>query len=318
MDLPRSSPSSPPPRGVGGGGSSSWAVTAAGTLGLDDLTTAAGSRLEVPGGSALYFGLAAVRLARVRAVGAVGQDGQELLRILDTYGVDRTGVAQLPGATYRWRAEHHRIDPVPVREDQRLGVYLDWQPELPAAARDSQIIFLGSMHPDRQLEVLAQCHSPRLIALDTMRDFIATKRALLLELVAAADLLFVNQAELADLTKSEGPEVDAARSLIGRGRLRAVVIKQGKKGATLITRARELTFPAPEVDRVVDPTGAGDALAGGLLGRMAQLSRTDEESMEDAMSWGLECAALAISAFGTAGLAASRNGPTHRAGGVRS
>jgi sugar/nucleoside kinase (ribokinase family) len=285
---------------------SDWAVTAGGTVGFDDLTTPAGTVRAVPGGSALYFTLAACRHCPVRPVAAIGADGAELASLLARPGVALEGVERMAGPTYRWRAVHGADSAVPLEEQQALGVYEGWRPRVRGAARRSRFLFLGSMPPQAQLELLSLLPSPELVALDTMRDFIATQRGLLLELATAVDLLFVDQAELAALTETDGPAVGAARSLVGCGRLRAVILKRGKQGVTLITATRELSFPAAEVERVVDPTGAGDALAGGLLGRMAQMKRTDEAALEEAMGAGLDCAAKAISGFGTSGLAITR------------
>jgi len=284
---------------------SDWAITAGGTLGFDDLTTPAGTVHAVPGGSALYFTLAACRHCPVRPVAAIGADGEELASLLARPGVALEGVERIAGPTYRWRAVHGADAAVPLEEHQALGVYEGWRPRTRGAALRSRILFLGSMPPQAQLDLLGLLAGSEVVALDTMRDFIATQRGLLLELAAAADLLFVNRAELAALAGAQGTAAEAARSLVGRGRLRAIVLKEGKAGATLITATRERSFPAAKVERVMDPTGAGDALAGGLLGRMAQLKRTDEAAVEEAMLAGLDCAAKAISGFGTAGLVAA-------------
>jgi sugar/nucleoside kinase (ribokinase family) len=234
-------------------------------------------------------------------VAAVGQDGARLISLLSEGGVAPPGIAQLPGPSYRWRAVHDPAAQVPAFEEQSFGVYSNWRPEVPRPARASEILFLGSMGPPVQQEVLRQVAQAKLVALDTMRDFIAADRSLLLELVAQADLLFANGAELAELTGSRS-EPAAARQLLGTGRLRAVVVKLGPKGAALVTPSLERLLPAHPVDLVVDPTGAGDSLAGGMLGRLAQLRRCDEDALHEALSEGLASAARAISAFGPAGL----------------
>jgi sugar/nucleoside kinase (ribokinase family) len=158
------------------------------------------------------------------------------------------------------------------------------------------------MGPPLQQEVLRQVAPVKLAALDTMREFIAADRSLLLDLVAQVDLLFANGAELAELTGSRSEPAAAAHQLLGTGRLRAVVVKLGPEGAVLVTPSVERLLPAHPVDLVVDPTGAGDSLAGGMLGRLAQLRRCDESALLEAMSEGLASAALAISSFGPAGL----------------
>jgi sugar/nucleoside kinase (ribokinase family) len=301
--LPQSSPSSPPPKEARDRTGTSWGITAAGSLGFDDLTTPAGRRREVPGGSALYFSLAASRFTVVRVAGAVGSDGSSLLNLLDAADVDRSSVDQLPGASYRWRAEHHPRQGVPIHEEQRLGVYADWHPQLAPAARSSEILFLGSMHPLRQLEVLRQCRAARVVALDTMRDFIASDREALEELLLQSDLLFVNEAELRALIQSpQRDPLEVASEALERWHLEEVVLKLGARGAATVSRLDRREFPIAEGPPVVDPTGAGDALAGGMLGRLAQLQRSDSGAIEEALLEGSAAARAAISDFGVQGL----------------
>ncbi|HUY08488.1 MAG TPA: PfkB family carbohydrate kinase [Candidatus Dormibacteraeota bacterium] len=268
-------------------------------MGFDDLTTPAGRRREIPGGSALYFSLAAGRLCDVRVSAAIGADGAPLLKILDEAHIDRSAVDLLPGATYRWRAEHHLRDALPVAEEQRLGVYLDWRPDLPSAARSSEILFLGSMHPARQLEILDQCPSVQLVALDTMRDFITSNRAELDQLLLRTTMLFANEAELRALLPSPGSAVlSLAREAVVLWNLRTIILKLGAHGAVAISPDGIREYPAATGPKVVDPTGAGDALAGGLLGRLAQIGRMDDSAVDLAMTDGAAAARAAISAFG--------------------
>ncbi|HUY23799.1 MAG TPA: PfkB family carbohydrate kinase [Candidatus Saccharimonadales bacterium] len=302
-DLPQSSPSSPPPEETGERAGAGWGITAAGSLGFDDLTTTAGRRSQVPGGSALYFSLAAARLSPVRVAAVVGSDGSALLDILDAAAVERSSVTQLAGATYRWRAQHHPSQGVPVHEKQQLGVYVDWRPELTPAARGSEILFLGSMHPARQLEVLQQCRAARLVALDTMRDFIASAREELEQLLQQTDVLFVNEGELRALFPSPRHDpLTAAREAVERWHLKDVILKLGARGAATVSATATREFPTAAGPSVVDPTGAGDALAGGLLGRLARLQRTDSDAIEEAMLDGSSAARAAIAQFGAGGL----------------
>jgi sugar/nucleoside kinase (ribokinase family) len=305
--LPQSSPSSPPPKEARDRAGASWGITAAGSLGFDDLTTPAGRRREVPGGSALYFSLAASSFTTVRVAGVVGSDGSSLLDLLDAADVDRSSVDQLPGASYRWRAEHHPSLGVPIHEEQKLGVYADWRPQLAPDARSSEILFLGSMHPLRQLEVLRQCRAPRLVALDTMRDFIASHRKELEQVLLQSDLLFVNEAELRALLSSPQQDLlEVANEALERWHLQDVVLKLGARGAATVSRLARREFPIAEGPPVVDPTGAGDALAGGMLGRLAQLQRSDSGAIEEALLDGSRVARAAISEFGVQGLLPTR------------
>jgi sugar/nucleoside kinase (ribokinase family) len=250
----------------------------------------------VPGGSLLYFGLAAAPLCTVHAVGAVGRDGPDLADPLAGVGVDVSGVELLPGRSYRWRAQHGAAGGAPIAERQQLGVYTRWRPNPPPPARRSEIVFLGSMPPRCQLALLEAMEGPRLVALDTMRDFILGHRRRLQAALQRVDLLFVNRPEL------EAFAPDDVRGLLRSGGLTALVLKDSARGARLITARGEWPVPAARVERVVDPTGAGDALAGAMLGRLAQLGRVDEPALREALVEGTRWAARAISHFGPKGL----------------
>ncbi|HUY55696.1 MAG TPA: PfkB family carbohydrate kinase [Candidatus Nanopelagicaceae bacterium] len=271
-------------------------------MGFDDLTTPAGRASEIPGGSALYFTLAAAPYCQVRPVAVLGEDGDLLAELLQQPGVDPSGLARRPGPSYRWQAVHAADKAVPLREEQSFGVYSDWRPQVPSVARGSQLLFLGSMLPLAQVRVLGQCRRAELIGLDTMRDFISSDFDRVAQLLGVTDLLFANRAELEQLWPHPGGAERAASELLGRGRLRAVVLKLGEAGAMLLTRSGTRHFPADPVERVVDPTGAGDSLAGGMMGRLAQLRRIDDGALEMALPAGLRAAARAISAFGVRGL----------------
>jgi sugar/nucleoside kinase (ribokinase family) len=222
---------------------------------------------------------------------------------MDRAGIDRSAVAELPGRTYRWRVEHHPTEAVPLEEEQQFGVYLDWRPDLTGPAGESEIIFLGSMHPERQLEVLEQCPAAKLVALDTMRDFIERDRTELEEVLRRSDMLFANEAELRALLPGSSPDpLDVARAALQQWQLHTVVLKLGPAGAALIRNNSSRRFPAPPGPPVIDPTGAGDALAGGILGRLGQLGRCDDGAIESAMADGGAAARAAISDFGVAGL----------------
>lgn len=271
-----------------------WEIVAGGTIGYDDLTTSAG-RATVAGGSALYFSLAAVRHCPVHVVAAVGEDGLELEALLAEAGVDTAGVERRSGRSYRWRAEHADGEGPPRAEVQSLGVYRDWRPQPPRETVSGQILFVGSMPPGCQEALLDAYPDAELVALDSMRDFIRAEPERLRRLARRVDVLFLNGAELEALAP-EGP-----LSLFG-GRLTQLVVKEGPRGARWVTAASDRRVPAPLVERVVDPTGAGDALAGATLGRLARERRSDGEGFVEALAAAADGAAAAISAFGVTGL----------------
>ncbi len=279
-------------------------MAVAGTFHHDDVTTPAGRR-DVLGGSAVYFALAASRFAEVRVNGIVGTDTVADYRaILDVPGVNLDGMVVSATPTFRWHAVHDFDRWVTASEASEPGCDPEWTPQLPMGSAGAEVLFVASMNPTLQRAVLDQSGA-RLIGINSMTEFIEGRRADVLSLVARADVLFLTGSELAALTGS--PEWrSSAAGLCGTGRLRAVVVKHGPRGAACVTATGIIAMEAVPVTAVVDPTGAGDALAGGFLGRAAQLERDDDAIFDEALAEGMACAADAIVEFGTGGLRGTR------------
>jgi sugar/nucleoside kinase (ribokinase family) len=164
------------------------------------------------------------------------------------------------------------------------------------------VLFAGSMRPDQQLETLRQSRA-RLIGSDSMGVYIGNRTDDVRAVAEASDLLFLNRSELSGLTGCAADDwQESARALCGRGRLRAVVVKAGPMGAAVVTASQVISRAAHPVEAVLDPTGAGDSLAGGFLGACARAERDDDAFFATALEEGLRCAADTIVAFGTAAL----------------
>ena len=295
-----------------------WDIAVAGTLHIDDITTPHGHQSEVCGGSAVYFALAASHHAPLHVHGIVGSDAAaDFSRILGSDNITQAGIVISPRPTFRWHAVHDYQRWVAVEIAAEQGCDPDWTARLTTDGAIAPVLFVGSMRPQLQLDILGQS-SARLIGSDTMTTFISSERDTVMAVVEASDILFVNRDELQTLLPQfEGRWTEAAQSLLGNGRLRAVVVKAGPSGAACVTAAGVLARPAAPVAAVLDPTGAGDCLAGGFLGLCAAAERDDDAFFEDALDEGLRCAAAGIAAFGTdaiRGLASTRVPPASASG----
>ncbi len=282
-----------------------WAIAAAGTVTIDDVTTPLGRGTEQQGGSAVYFSLAAAPYAPVHLVGVVGRDGEERLRrTAAAVGVDLAGLEVSAEPTFRWRATHDFEHWVTACEHSEPGAYASWRPRLEGEVARADVLFLGSMPPAAQLEALSQSQA-RLVGADSMTVYIGSQHRRVTAVVEAADVLFLNRTELGALTDRPADDWrEAARALCGRGRLRLVVVKAGPLGAACVTAGGVIERAAHPVGTVVDPTGAGDALAGGFLGACARAEADPLDHLSEALDAGLRRAAQAISSFGPAGLLA--------------
>jgi cytidine kinase len=276
-----------------------WDIAVAGTVTLDDVTTPRGGRQGQQGGSAVYFALAASRYARVHLAGAVGRDGVDSLqRTLDGCEVCLDGLHLSDAPTMHWWARHDFEQWVTAEERTLQGAYEAWTPRLSEPAAAAHVLFVGSMRPELQVETLRQSRAG-LVGSDSMTVYIGSRGEAVRAVAEESDILFLNRAELSALTGMPGDDWRAAaRSLCGRGRLRAVVVKAGPLGAAVVTATDVVERDAHPVEAVLDPTGAGDSLAGGFLGACARAERDDARFFPLALDEGLRCAADAIVAFG--------------------
>ncbi|HXH63706.1 MAG TPA: PfkB family carbohydrate kinase [Gemmatimonadales bacterium] len=272
-----------------------------GSIALDSVQTPFGETADAPGGSAVFFSAAAAILHPVQVVGIIGSDYPlGALKALTAKGVDLAGVEQAEGESFRWKGRYSYDLSSRETLDTRLGVFADFRPKIPEKFREAKFLFLGNIDPGLQLGVLDQVHAPRLVACDTMNYWIHSKRDLFLEVLRHVDLVMVNDSEARELS-GEWNIYKAARWIIERGPKRAV-IKQGEHGALLVGPDATFKVPAYPLQEVFDPTGAGDAFAGGFMAYLAETGDMGEASLRRAMVYGAAMGSFAVEAFGIQGL----------------
>jgi sugar/nucleoside kinase (ribokinase family) len=276
-------------------------ILVVGSLAYDDVKTPYDSRRDVLGGAASYSALAASLYAPVRLMGVVGEDFRESdLDRLRAKGIDLAGVEHATGRSFRWlgRYDHDLVTAETINTD--LGVFGDWQPTVPPAFADSEFVFLANILPEIQGRMLDQVRGPTATALDTMNYWIERRRDALASVMARVDIVTINEAEARQFCATHNV-VKAAREILALGP-RAVVIKRAEYGALLLTSGRMFWTPAYPIEEVRDPTGAGDAFAGGLLGFLAQSGTVDDRTLCQAVLHGTVCASFAVEAFSVDGI----------------
>jgi len=276
-------------------------ILVVGSLAYDDVHTPYDSRRDVLGGAASYFSLAACLYAPVRLMGVVGDDFRESdLERLRKKGIDLAGVDHAKGRSFRWlgRYDHDLATAETINTD--LGVFGDWEPAVPPAFADSEFVFLANILPEIQLRMLDQVRKPKAIALDTMNYWIERRRDALADVMTRVDIVTVNEAEARQFCGTHNV-LKAARQILALGP-RAVVIKRAEYGALLLTADRIFWTPAYPLDEVRDPTGAGDAFAGGLLGHLARADQLDDRTLCQAVLHGTVCASFAVETFSVDGI----------------
>ncbi len=279
-------------------------ILVVGSVAYDTVETPAEKRERQLGGSASFFAVATRGRGQVRCVGVVGDDfRQEDLDFLAARGADISGIVRQPGKSFHWSGRYH--DDMIERDTlaTELGVFADFQPEIPAAWRGSEMLFLANIHPALQAHVLDEMTGPQLVALDTMNMWIEQTPNELAAILARVDILLVNDGEARQLT-GQRSLAHAAAAIREMGPQR-VIVKKGEHGALYFGTDGVLAVPAIILDQVVDPTGAGDCFAGGFMGSLSEAGATrdsDDAVFRQAMLDGTVTASFCPEGFNVAGL----------------
>ena len=268
-----------------------------GSVALDSVETPTARRDDVLGGSAVYFSYAASYFAPVRLVGVVGDDWPpEHTALLAARDIDTSGLQVVPGAkTFRWRGKY-----LPNMNDREtlevhLNVFGDFDPVLPEPFRQSKFLFLANGSPSLQMRVLDQVLGASLTVADTMDLWINIEHDELLELLKRIDGLVLNDSEARLLTDDENL-VRAGHRVRQMGP-RFVVIKKGEHGAMFFSEYETYVMPAFPTPNVVDPTGAGDSFAGGMMGYLAERGNFEPQTLKEAMAYGTVVASFNVEDF---------------------
>jgi sugar/nucleoside kinase (ribokinase family) len=272
-------------------------VLIVGSTALDSIATPTARNPRLLGGSASYAGIAASFFAPVRLVGVVGDDFPKVyLRLYRKHKMDLEGLQIAPGKTFHWSGEYE------VNMNNRrtlateLGVFETFTPRLPASYQNSPFVLLANIAPGLQHHVLDQMRRPKLVVADTMDLWLNIALPELLKLLRRVDGFVLNESEARQLTQEDN--LLRAAKKIHRLGPKFVIIKKGEHGAMLSSRGGLFLAPAFPLDKVVDPTGAGDSFVGGMMGYLASAKGPIESNLRRAMIYGSIVASYCCEGFG--------------------
>ncbi len=272
-------------------------IVAVGTVGIDTIETPFGRAEEVLGGSASYFSLAARNFTRVLVVSAVGDDfPSEHMRLLGQRGVDTGGIVTGEGGTFRWEGRYGYDMKDPETLSVALNALESFDPRLSEEQKGADYVFLANTDPETQMKVLEQMRSPRVVACDTMNFWIEGKPEALRELLRKINVLIINDSEARQLSK-EPLIANAAKSVMAMGP-EFLIIKRGEYGALLFSEREVFSAPGFLLEKVLDPTGAGDTFAGGFIGYVASRgAEPDFSSFKRGVAYGSVLASFTVEDF---------------------
>jgi len=268
-----------------------------GSVAFDSIRTPFGQAEEILGGAATYLSVAASWFAPVRVVAVVGEDFTERHRdVFRARSIDITGLERAPGRSFRWRGEYVGGMNEAHTLETHLNVFAEFAPKIPPAYRESEYLFLGNIDPVLQLHVREQLPNVRLVGLDSMNYWIDGKLADLKKALAAVHIVMLNESEVRMLSGQHNLRA-AAKSVQALGP-RTVVVKRGEHGVTLFGEQSIFSAPAYPLEKVHDPTGAGDTFAGGFMGHLARTGDNSDSNLRRAVIYGSVMASFAVEEFG--------------------
>jgi len=272
-------------------------IVVVGTIAFDDVVTDHGTVTDTPGGSTLYFSAAASLFAPVSIVGVLGDDFPlDELQFLKQRGVNTDCLEIIKGGrTFRWGGEYETDMNIRRTTNLEFNVFKDFNPVLNEQYRKSQYVFLGNINPELQLNVLGQVESPGFVGADTIECYIQDERDILIKVLKSVNLLMINDEE-ARLLTGEHNIFSAASALLNFGP-EYVVVKKGEHGSILAAENELFVVPAYPVEKVIDPTGAGDSFAGGTMGYVAKANSINIQTIKSAVVYGGIVASYTVEEF---------------------
>jgi sugar/nucleoside kinase (ribokinase family) len=272
-------------------------ILAVGSVALDSVDTPFGKVENVLGGSAIYFAISASFFAPVNLVAVVGEDfPEEYKSILKKRGVDTKGLEIVKGSTFKWKGKYGYDLNNPKTIYTHLNVFNKFSPKIPTEYKRSDVVFLANIDPELQIYVMKQVDAPKLTACDTMNYWIKNKKKELLQLLKNVDLFLLNESEVRELT-GESNLFKAGKAILALGP-KKVIVKKGEHGVILFSHNSVFSAPAYLLETINDPTGAGDAFAGGLMGYLRKSGRFSSDSeIRKGIIYGTIMASYAVEDF---------------------
>lgn len=277
-----------------------------GSIGIDCVTTPHGTRENIIGGSAVYFSWAAANFSKVRLVAVVGEDCPKAFdKAFKHPNIDISGLERRIGSkTFRWSGSYDPTMNEATTTAVDLNVLAEKAPTVPAKFSDSKIVFLAATHPSLQMQLLAQVRSPKLVVADTRDLWIRQYNKELVASLKKVDGLVLNDLEARLMTGQVNlvAAMKRIRKMLKPSGPRMVVLKKGEHGCLTMYDDTLFAMPAYPTDKVIDPTGAGDSFAGGMLGYLARLKHWSSAHVKQAVAAGTVMASFTIQGFSLDGL----------------
>jgi sugar/nucleoside kinase (ribokinase family) len=273
--------------------SDSKEILAVGSIAFDTIHTPNGIREKILGGSSTYFSIASSLYSQVSLIGVVGDDfNDKNWEVFQKFKINMDSVEVNNGETFNWGGKYNSDYSIRDTLFTNLGVFESFKPKV-KIQYNNPILYLGNIQPDLQFDVINKINNPYLIAADSMNLWIDLFPKDVTKLIKNVDIFLLNDEEAVQLTGMN--DLEKISDLFLSYGPKIVIIKKGSKGSLLAYENNKINVSIVPNTKVVDPTGAGDSFAGGVLGYIAKYGL---ENPHKAVAHGTAIASYTVSGFG--------------------
>lgn len=274
-------------------------VLTIGTVAFDDIITPYGRQDGILGGSATHFAMAARFKYPVEIIAPIGDDfPPKYLKFLSRKNIDVSSLSRISGKSFHWKGSYDKTFADARTIKTELGVLAGFVPSLTKTQVRRDYCFLANIDPEVQLHIINKLKGPRVLASDTMNFWIESARKNLIKTFRAVDVLFINETEIKQL--AEERVLLKAVNNVSRMGVETVVVKKGEHGVFLFHKGRFSFAPAYPLERIVDPTGAGDSFAGAFMSFIAASGRRlSSDLLKQALIYSCVMASFTVEGFGS-------------------
>jgi cytidine kinase len=285
-------------------------LTVFGSVAIDTIRTPYRVIKNTLGGAATFASLAASFFTRPRLIAVVGRDfPKKYQNILNNFA-DTSGIVHANGRTFRYDGSYDNTLSVRTTNKTELNVLKDFKPVVPEKYRKSEFVYLANNDPAQNVDIIKEFDNVKFSMCDTIEFWISTRRNDVIKMMKVVDSVVINDEEAKMLTKTHNL-IKAARKIMEWG-TKYVIIKKGEHGSILFYD--DIVFPSPafSLENIVDPTGAGDSFAGGMIGYLSSKSSTKLSTIKEASVYGNVMGSFAVERYGIYGLVGLTKSQIHR------
>ncbi len=275
-------------------------LTVFGSVAIDTIRTPSKVIKNALGGAATFAAISASFFTKPGLVAVIGHDFPKQYKNILNRFVDTTGIVSAKGRTFRYDGSYDVTLSTRTTNKTELNVLKDFNPVVPEKYRKSEFIYLANNDPVQNTKIIKEFGRVKFSMCDTIDFWISTKRDDVIKMMGVVDSVVINDEEAKMLTKTHNL-IKAAKKIMEWG-TKYVIIKKGEHGSLLFYD--DIVFPSPafSLENIVDPTGAGDSFAGGMIGYLAHKNSTKMSTIKEAAVYGNVMGSFAVEKYGIHGL----------------